>query len=212
MISIETFVFNPFMENTYLLFDHTGECIIVDAGCYEKEEKEELTDFISEKGLTPVRLVNTHCHVDHVLGLAFLKSRYDIPFSIHKLEKPLLHATETQGKVFGLVAGPAAVPDDFLEDGDRITFGESSLGAIHVPGHSPGSLVLYCREDAFMLSGDVLFSGSIGRSDLPGGDHETLVHSIHEKLMVLDPDTRVFPGHGPDTSIASERDSNPFLQ
>lgn len=211
MINIETLVFNPFMENTYVLHDETGECIIVDAGCYEDAEKKEIEDFIRDNDLKPVKLVNTHCHVDHVLGVAFLKERYGIPFSIHQLEKELLNNTPAQGSFFGLDPGPPAQPDDYIGEGDIISFGKSSLQAIHVPGHSPGSLVLHSDQDGFILAGDVLFRGSIGRTDLPGGDHETLIRSIREKLLVLDPYTRVCPGHGQDTRIGIETDHNPYL-
>ncbi len=211
MINIETFVFNPFMENTFILFDDSRECIIVDAGCYEEEERKEIAGYITDNDLKPVRLVNTHCHVDHVLGVSFLKEKFGIPFCIHSLEKPILSATPMQGNFFGLEPGSAAEPDELLEDGAIISFGGSDLNAIHVPGHSPGSLVLYSERDAFMLAGDVLFRGSIGRSDLPGGDHETLVRNIREKLLVLDPGIKVYPGHGPETTIGQEKDHNPFL-
>lgn len=211
MINIKTLVFNHFMENTYVLYDETGECIIVDAGCYELDEKKEIEDFIGENELKPVKLVNTHCHVDHVLGVSYLKQKYGIPFIIHSLEKALLNNTPTQGSFFGLEPGPPAEPDDYIGDGDIISFGKSSIKAIHVPGHSPGSLVLYSEQDGFMLAGDVLFRGSIGRTDLPGGDHETLIRSIQGKLLVLDPDTVVYPGHGQETSIGIESDHNPYL-
>lgn len=211
MINIETFVFNPFMENTYILHDRTYECIIVDAGCYEQPERDQVETFLRENELKPVRMVNTHCHVDHVLGVAFLKERYSIPFSIHPFEKRLLEATQIQGNFYGLNAGPPTEADDYLEGGDKIFFGDSELRALHVPGHSPGSLVLYSEKDSFLLAGDVLFRGSIGRSDLPGGDHETLVDSIREKLLDLDPATVVYPGHGPETTIGFERDNNPYL-
>jgi glyoxylase-like metal-dependent hydrolase (beta-lactamase superfamily II) len=212
MINIETFVFNPFMENTFILHDRTRECIIIDAGCYEPSEREELEEFIEINNLNPVGLVNTHCHVDHVLGVAYLKEKFNIPFSIHQSEEKILKASPMQGNFFGIDPGPAALPDHFLEDGDVVSFGESTLKAIHVPGHSPGSLVLYSPDDGFMIAGDVLFRGSIGRSDLPGGDHDTLIKSIHDKLLVLDADTVVYPGHGQETSIEFERDHNPFLR
>ena len=212
MVNIKTFVFNPFMENTYVLYDRSGECIIIDAGCHEAPERAELEDFIEENHLNPVRLVNTHCHIDHVLGVAYLKDKFEIPFSIHRSEEKILKATPMQGTFFGIDPGRVAEPDHFLEDGDALSFGESSLMAIHVPGHSPGSLVLHFPEDGFLIAGDVLFSGSIGRTDLPGGDHETLIRSIHDKLLVLDNGTRVYPGHGQDTTIGLERDHNPFLR
>lgn len=211
MINIETFVFNPFQENTYILFDHTGECIIVDAGCQETEEKEQLLDYIEDHGFKPVKLVNTHCHIDHILGVAFLSQKFDLPFYIHSLEKPLLSASMKQADFFGLSLELPPEPEGFLDDGDVLRFGESSLELIHIPGHSPGGILLYSPERKFILSGDVLFRGSIGRTDLPGGDYESLVNGIREKLLGLDPDTRVYPGHGPHTSIGTEKESNPFL-
>jgi hydroxyacylglutathione hydrolase len=211
MIQIETLVFNPFMENTYVLYEDSGECIIFDAGCYEENEKDELLKFIDDNNLKPVELINTHCHVDHVLGVSYLKEKYKIPFRIHELEKNILKATPSQGSFFGLNPGPAAEPDGFINEGDSISLGKSSLSAIHIPGHSPGSLVFYSQDDSFLLSGDVLFRGSIGRTDLPGGDHDKLLQSIHEKLLVLDPETMVYPGHGQHTSIGIEKDHNPFL-
>ena len=212
MISIEIFVFNPFMENTYILHDRTGECIIVDAGCYAQSEKQELDKYIQGSNLRPVGLVNTHGHIDHVLGVAYLMDRYGIPFNIHHKERKILKAIPTQANFFGLDPCPVPEPGSFLEDADSVFFGESALKAIHVPGHSPGSLALLSINDNFLLAGDVLFRGSIGRTDLPGGDHDTLIESIHTKLMVLDPDTKVYPGHGQDTSIKTERDHNPFLR
>ncbi|MFC2115134.1 MBL fold metallo-hydrolase [Bacteroidota bacterium] len=212
MINIETFVFNSFQENTYLLYDHSGECIIIDAGCQEPEEKALLLDYIEEHGFKPVKLVNTHCHVDHVLGVAFLAQEFDIPFYIHPSEKPLLSMSMGQAEFFGFTMERPPEPKGFLNDKDLLRFGESSLELIHIPGHSPGGILLHSREQKFILSGDVLFSGSIGRSDLPGGDHDGLVHGIQEKLMGLDPDTVVYPGHGPHTTIGEEKESNPFLK
>lgn len=211
MINIETFVFNPFQENTYILYDHTGECIIIDAGCQEQEEKEQLLDYIEDHGFKPVKLVNTHCHIDHILGVAFLSKKFDLPFYIHSREKLLLSESMKQADFFGLSLELPPEPGGFLNDGDVLRFGESSLELIHIPGHSPGGILLYSPEQKFILSGDVLFRGSIGRTDLPGGDYESLVNGIREKLLGLDPDTRVFPGHGPHTSIGTEKESNPFL-
>lgn len=212
MINIETFVFNPFQENTYILYDHTGECIIIDAGCQEQEEKDQLWDYIEEHGFKPVKLVNTHCHIDHILGVAFFSQKFDLPFYIHPREKSILSASMNQADLFGLSLELPPEPAGFLNDGDVLRFGESSLKLIHIPGHSPGGIVLYSPEQTFILSGDVLFRGSIGRTDLPGGDHDSLVNGIREKLLGLDPDTRVYPGHGPHTSIGEEMESNPFLR
>ncbi len=212
MINIETFVFNPFQENTYLLYDHSGECLIVDAGCQEDAEKEELVGYISEHGFRPVKLVNTHCHVDHVLGLKYLSEKYDIPFYMHEAERSLFKHSRDQAAFFGLKFEQPPEPSGYLEEGGELTFGESILRLIHIPGHSPGGVLLHSPEQKFLIAGDVLFRQSIGRTDLPGGDYDSLVNGIREKLFTLDPDTRVYPGHGPPTSIGEEMASNPFLQ
>lgn len=212
MINIETFAFNDFHENTYLLYDHSGECIIVDAGCEDEAEKEQLTAYIEEHGFRPVKLVNTHCHVDHILGVAFLAEKYGIPFYIHPEEKFLFSHSKSQADFFGLRLEMPPEPEAYLNGGDVLKFGESTLEIIHIPGHSPGGILLYSPEQKFLLSGDVLFQQSIGRTDLPGGDYDSLVNGIREKLFGLDPDTRVYPGHGPPTSIRDEKASNPFLR
>lgn len=212
MIKLETFVFNPFQENTYILYDQTGECIIVDAGCHEEEEENRLLDYIEKHEFTPVKIVNTHCHIDHILGVAFLSKKFDLPFYIHKDENPLLSASMNQADLFGLSLELPPEPEEFLRDSDLISFGESFLEVIHIPGHSPGGILLHSPEQKFILSGDVLFRRSIGRTDLPGGDYDSLVNGIREKLFGLDPDTRVYPGHGPHTSIGEEKESNPFLR
>jgi glyoxylase-like metal-dependent hydrolase (beta-lactamase superfamily II) len=211
MINIETFAFNSFQENTYLLYDHSGECIIVDAGCEDEAEREQLTAYIEEHGFRPVKLVNTHCHVDHILGVAYLAEKYKIPFFIHPEEKVLFTHSRSQADFFGLKLDTPPEPEDYLVDGDVLEFGESALKIIHVPGHSPGGILLHCPEQKFLISGDVLFLQSIGRTDLPGGDYNSLVGGIIEKLLILDPDTRVYPGHGPPTTIGEEKASNPFL-
>jgi hydroxyacylglutathione hydrolase len=212
MINIETFIFNPFRENTYLLYDHTGECIIVDAGCELQEEREELEGFIQEHGFRPVKLVNTHCHVDHILGLAYLAGKYHLPFFMHAAEKGLLSYSMQQADFFGLTMEVPPEPRGYLEEGKPVKFGESELEVIHIPGHSPGGILLHCPGQKFLISGDVLFLGSIGRTDLPGGDYESLVGGIRGKLLNLDPGTRVYPGHGPATTIGDEIENNPFLK
>ncbi len=212
MINIETFVFNPFQENTYILYDHSGDCIIIDAGCQDQDEKDQLVDYLDEHGFKPVKLVNTHCHVDHILGVAFLAKKYNLPFYMHPAERSLFSHSRTQADFFGLSLELPPEPEGFLHDGDLLDFGESSLELIHIPGHSPGGILFHSPEQKFLISGDVLFRQSIGRTDLPGGDYDSLVNGIRNKLMSLDPDTRVYPGHGPHTSIGEEKESNPFLR
>ncbi len=212
MIKIETFVFNPFQENTYVLSDPGGECIIIDAGCEDPAEKEELAAHLEENGLTPVKLVNTHCHVDHILGVAYLAEKYSIPFYFHSGEKALFAHSKNQADMFGLELELPPEPEGFLNDGDKIQFGESTVELIHIPGHSPGGILIHDPVGKNLISGDVLFQNSIGRTDLPGGDHNSLIDGIREKLWGLDPDTIVYPGHGPTTTIGYEKESNPFLK
>lgn len=211
MISIKKFTFNPLQENTYVLYDETGDCIIVDAGCYFSYEKEELVSFIEESGLNPVKLVNTHCHFDHILGITFCRTKYKVPFYMHQDDEFLIERAVTQGQMFGLPLEPVDPPDGWIEEGDKISFGNSWLEAIHVPGHAPGSLVFYHPGQKFVIAGDVLFKGSIGRTDLPQGSYEQLIDNIKNKLLILPEDTMVYCGHGPETSIGAEKDSNPFL-
>jgi hydroxyacylglutathione hydrolase len=211
MISIHHFTFSPFQENTYVLFDETKECIIIDPGCYDRNEENELSAFISDKELQPTRLLNTHCHIDHVFGNAYVAKKYDLGLEMHELDLPLLQAVETQGKLYGLNVIPSPTPSSFLKAGDKIEFGNSSLRVIFVPGHAPGHVAFVCDAQRFVINGDVLFNGSIGRTDLPGGNHEMLLSSIRNELFTLGDDFQVFTGHGTPTSIGYERQSNPFL-
>lgn len=211
MIQIEKFTFNPIQENTFVLYDESKECIIVDAGCYFDNEKNELDTFIASKGLKPIMLVNTHCHFDHMLGVTHCRSKYNIPFLAHKADLFLIDRAVESGDMFGVPIEPIDAPDKFLEEGDQVKFGNSSIELIHVPGHAPGSLVLHSPEQNFIIAGDVLFYGSIGRTDLPQGNFEQLISNIKNKLFILPEETTVYCGHGPETSIGFEKQSNPFL-
>ena len=211
MIQIKKFTFNPVQENTFLLYDETKECIIVDAGCYFENEKKELDDFISENGLKPVKLVNTHCHFDHLLGVTYCRSKYNIPFLAHKDDAFLVERAVESGDRFAVPLEPIDQPDGFLEEGQKIKFGDSFLEMIHVPGHAPGSIVFHQPEQKFIIAGDVLFYGSIGRTDLPMGSFEQLTSNIKNKLFILPDETAVYCGHGPETSIGFEKKNNPFL-
>ncbi|HIA36923.1 MAG TPA: MBL fold metallo-hydrolase [Flavobacteriales bacterium] len=212
MIQIKSFAFNPFSENTFLLYDETKECLIVDPGCYEAHEKEELCNFIREKELKPVRLVNTHCHIDHVLGVKYIADTYGLNFQFHKMDMPVFESTEMVAQMYGIpnVEMPIT-PSAFLDESDVVEFGVSKLDVLFVPGHSPGHIAFINKEQKFTISGDVLFYGSIGRTDLPGGEHETLINSIKTKLLPLGDDFVVYSGHGPETNIGFERMNNPFL-
>lgn len=211
MITIKTFVFGPFQENTYLLSDESKECVIIDPGCYDSHEREELTDFIEANKLKPVKLLNTHCHLDHMFGNGFITETYKIKPEFDKNEQQVFDSYLPSANLYNLEASPSSAPEKYLKEGDIIKFGNSTLEIMSVPGHSPGSLTFFNREQKFMIAGDVLFFGSVGRSDLPGGNHNTLISSIKTKLMPLGDDYTVYSGHGKSTSIGFERMHNPFL-
>ncbi len=211
MISIKTFVFGPFQENTYLLFDETKECVIIDPGCYDSRERSELAGFIEDNKLKPVKLINTHCHLDHIFGNGFVSDKYNLKLEINKLDQPVLDAYMSTAAMYSLNAEPSPEPSVYLIEGDKITFGNEVLEILLTPGHSPGSITFYSRGQQLMIAGDVLFQGSIGRSDLPGGDFKTLISSIKNKLFPLGDSYKVYSGHGPSTTIGFERKNNPFL-
>lgn len=212
MISSAQFNWNPFRENGYILYDETGECLIIDPGCYEQKEQDTLVHFIREQKLTPVALINTHCHIDHVLGNQFVFQQYGLRPQFNRLELSILHAIPTYAAGMGIRYELSPEPVHFINEGDHISFGKSFLTALFTPGHSPGSLSLYSEADELLISGDALFYESIGRTDLPGGDHELLVSKIRSVLFTLPPQTRVRPGHGKDTTIGHETAFNPYLQ
>ncbi len=211
-MKIKSFTFNPFQENTYVVYDDTKECIIIDPGCYTDKERDELRRFITSEGLKPVKLINTHCHIDHVLGNKFTSELWDLELYMHKEDLPLLENAGNIGKMYGFEDYEGSpYPKHFLAQDDTLTFGESSFKILFTPGHAPGHICLYSKENNLLIAGDVLFNGSIGRTDLPGGDYNTLIKSIKTKLLPLDENTIVYCGHGPSTSIGKEKMSNPFL-
>lgn len=212
MLHVQSFVFNPFEENTYVLYDDTKECVIIDPGCYEAEEKKELTDFIESNDLKVTKLLNTHCHVDHVLGNYFVKEKYNVKLYIHELDLPVLKAVTVYGPNYGFHQYQDSTPDHFLNEGDEVNFGHQRLRVLFVPGHAPGHVAFYSAHDKVVIGGDVLFYNSIGRTDLPGGNFDTLIKSIREKLYTLPDDVTVYPGHGPKTTIGFEKQTNPFTQ
>jgi glyoxylase-like metal-dependent hydrolase (beta-lactamase superfamily II) len=210
--TIAIFTFNPFQENTYLVFDETKECAIIDPGCFEAHERIELDKFIQDNELKPVRLINTHCHLDHVFGNAFVSRTWELELEIHRDELPVLEAVPQIAKFYGMPSGELSpAPGRFIEEGEVIAFGNTKMEAILTPGHSPASLSFFIREGGLLIAGDVLFREGIGRTDLPGGDYDTLIASINDKLLPLGDDVKVFPGHGPSTTIGHERRHNPFL-
>jgi glyoxylase-like metal-dependent hydrolase (beta-lactamase superfamily II) len=211
MLQFETFVFNLYQENTFVLWDDTGECVVMDPGCYSQAEKDELAGFIADKGLNVVYLLNTHGHIDHILGNRFVKETYKVPFLTHEKVVPALERAPAYGPMFGLSMAPSPLPDRFLNDGDKVHFGNTELEVLFVPGHSAGHIAFFHRESENLFSGDVLFSGSIGRTDLPGGSYPVLMASIVEKLLPLGPEVRVHCGHGSDTTLGREERTNPFI-
>jgi glyoxylase-like metal-dependent hydrolase (beta-lactamase superfamily II) len=212
MTQVKVFEFNPFLENTYVVYDDSGECAIFDPGCYGPAEQATLEQFIRSQGLRPVRLVNTHCHLDHVFGNAFVARTWGLVLEAHHLELPVLERYPQVCQMYGIPGTePSPMPGRFLEEGRYIAFGHTRLEMRLTPGHSPGSLSFYCAEDQFVLAGDVLFMEGIGRTDLPGGDPETLFQSIKNQLFTLPDVTVVYPGHGPSTTIRHEKEYNPFF-
>jgi hydroxyacylglutathione hydrolase len=211
MITIKTFVFNDFQENTYILSDETNECLIIDPGCNNQYEKKELSDYIEKYHLLPHAILNTHGHIDHVLGCKYICEKYKIPFIAHKEELILIKNALEFASFFSIDAEQPPLPDQNINEGEEYKFGNSNLKIFHVPGHSPGSITLYSAENKIILTGDVLFRSSIGRTDLPGGSYETLIDGIKTKLLTLPGNTVVMPGHGPQTTIEDEIKNNPFL-
>ncbi|MEM0995288.1 MAG: MBL fold metallo-hydrolase [Bacteroidota bacterium] len=213
MTEIASFTFNPFQENTYIIYEAGGECIIIDPGCYQPEEKATLIDFIQKKELTPVRLLNTHCHIDHVFGNRFVADTYGLGLEIPAGELMVLNAVPQIAQMYGLpYPEPSPVPTRFIAEGEIIEFGSTELKTLLTPGHSPASMSFYCEAAQFLIAGDVLFDGSIGRTDLPGGDMDTLLESIRTQFLVLPDEVVVYPGHMSSTTIGKERRTNPFLQ
>jgi glyoxylase-like metal-dependent hydrolase (beta-lactamase superfamily II) len=208
---IKTFTFNDFSENTYILYDETHECVIIDPGCNSLREQEELTDFISNANLKPMHLINTHCHIDHILGNQFVSEKYQLKLTSHKKEQAVLDAGQTTAMMYHIPYTKSPDITIFIDEGDHVKFGKSELQVLFTPGHSPASVSLFCKESNILVVGDVLFQGSIGRTDLPGGNFETLTRVIRAKFFTLPDETVVYPGHGGDTTIGIEKRTNPFF-
>lgn len=206
-------VVNAFGENTYIVADmKSRECAIIDPGMSNQRERTALIQAIERDNLKPTHLINTHLHIDHVLGNSFVATTYGLKVEGNKNDAFLGSRIVEQARMFGLTNdADNTVIETYLEDGDEIHIGDSILKVIGVPGHSPGSIALYSPESHFVITGDALFAGSIGRTDLPGGDYATLINSITKNLMALPEDTVVYPGHGPSTTIGKEKMQNPYL-
>lgn len=213
MIEIKSFTFNPFAENTYVLHDtETLEAVIIDPGCYEKEEQLQLDTYIKDQKLKVVKLLNTHCHIDHVLGNAYVKDKYNVKLYVHPQDEATLLSVKSYAPSYGFARYAPATAEEPLQEGKDVAFGNTSLEVLFVPGHAPGHVAFYHPGQNFCINGDCLFQGSIGRTDLPGGDFDTLMKSIRTKLFQLPDETIVYCGHGPATTIGHEKKNNPFCK
>jgi len=212
MLNVHFFTFNPFQENTYIISNHKKECWLIDPGMYEQREIDQFISFIDQNQLVPQAIINTHAHIDHILGVQAMKRKYNIPFSIHQAEQPVLDRGRETAAMFGFQFTDLPKADHYIQDGKPLVLGEDSVSVFHTPGHSPGSVSFYYPEGKWVIAGDVLFNGSIGRTDLPGGDFDTLIRSIRAHLFTLPDDTTVFSGHGDETTIGDEKTDNPFLR
>lgn len=212
MIQIQQFTCNPYQENTYILYEEQGACAIVDPGMYGADEQQAVRDFMKEKGLTPELLLNTHCHIDHVLGNRFIYETYGLLPQFHELEVPILVEVQNYAPQMGFQYDVSPIDETFLPAEGTVRFGEQTLQLIFAPGHSPGHLCFYHAGQGFLIGGDVLFRQSIGRTDLPGGNHQQLLDSIQQGIYTLPDETIVYPGHGPETTVGFEKQSNPFVR
>jgi glyoxylase-like metal-dependent hydrolase (beta-lactamase superfamily II) len=208
-VQVSVFQFNAFQENTYVVANDQGEAIIFDPGCYSKEEENSLTDFIEENELSVIAILYTHAHIDHILGAAFVQKRFSVPAYLHKLDHDTWNSVASYAHVYGFEGYQlAAVPTNSLEDGQELNIGSFKIQIRHTPGHAPGHVIYYFEEDQFIINGDVLFKGSFGRVDLPGGDIEILKSSIFTILFQYPDETTVYCGHGPKTTIGQEKRTN----
>lgn len=211
MLYVQSFTFSPVQENTYILYNDEKQCCIIDPGCYFASEEEELKSFILEHGLTPVLLLNTHCHLDHIFGNRFIQKTFGLKLHLHKLEKQVLDYGPASGQMWQLPFDNYDGELVYIDEKDVIKLGSEELHVLFTPGHSPGHICFYSKAHKFIIGGDVLFDGSVGRTDLPGGDFATLEQSIKTKLYTLPQDVIVYPGHGGSTTIGDEMKTNPFV-
>jgi glyoxylase-like metal-dependent hydrolase (beta-lactamase superfamily II) len=212
MLNVQSFTFNPVQENTYVLYNEQKECCIIDPGCYFAGEETELKGFIEDHGLKPVYLLNTHCHLDHIFGNRFIQKTYGLTLHLHRLEKAVLELGPASGALWQLPFDNYDGEYIFIDEPDVIKLGKDVLHVLFTPGHSPGHVCFYDKESKFLIGGDLLFNGSVGRTDLPGGDFATLEQSIKTKLYTLHEDVIVYPGHGESTMIGDELKTNPFVK
>lgn len=212
MIRIKSFVCNPYQENTYILYDDEGIAAIIDPGMYGPHEEKQFKAFIEAEGLKPEQVFNTHCHIDHVLGNRYVYEQYGLLPQFHEGELPLLIGVQNYAPQMGIRYDTSPIAESFLPEVGRVNFGQNELVLIFAPGHSPAHLCFYSPKEGLVIGGDVLFRGSIGRTDLPGGNHQQLLDNIRDKLYTLPEETVVYPGHGPETTIGYEKKNNPFIR
>lgn len=212
MLTVQPLLFNPVQENTYLVYNEKGEAAIIDPGCYFPEEKEQLKSRIGSLGLKPVLLLNTHCHLDHVFGNRFVHETWGLELHFHEAEQKVFDYAPTAGDLWNMPFQNYEGPVHYLKEHDKIRLGEDELEVLFTPGHSPGSVSFYGKKGGWVISGDVLFRGSVGRTDLPGAHFPTLENSIRTRLYVLPDATYVHAGHGMPTTIGEEKKNNPFVQ
>ncbi|MBL7763947.1 MAG: MBL fold metallo-hydrolase [Chitinophagaceae bacterium] len=212
MLYVKSFEFSPVRENTYVLYNEENQCCIIDPGCYFSEEQDELKGFIDKAGLKPILLLNTHCHLDHVFGNKFVHDTWGLTLHIHEKEKPVLDYAPVAGEKWQLPFENYKGELKYIKEGEKIAIGKDEMEIFFTPGHSPGSISFYNAKDGYVVSGDVLFNGSVGRTDLPGGDFKVLFNSIQTQLFTLPDDTKVYSGHGPVTTIGFEKMNNPFVK
>ncbi len=211
MLHIKSFTFNPFQENTYLVYDDQGQAVLIDPGCHTSGERAELENFVVANELKLDNLLNTHCHIDHVLGNSWAKKHFGIPLWIHEKEVSVLKSVEVYAPNYGFHGYESSAADHFLVEGQEFKVGEESLKVLFVPGHAPGHVVFYHKKSGQCIAGDTLFRGSIGRTDLPGGNHHLLLTKIQTELFSLPDETVIYPGHGPETTVGFEKVYNPFV-
>lgn len=210
-MQVEKFVFGPFAENTYIAYVDTGECIIIDPGTTNDAEKQQLKDFFNKHSLKPVRLINTHCHLDHILGNKWVKEEYGLLPEFHEKEVENVKFADEMAPNMGIEPPQSPYPERYLSENDEITLGSQKIKLIFSPGHSPGHLILAPEGEDYVISGDVIFEAGVGRTDLPGGNYETLMQTIKDKILSMEDSIKLLPGHGPQTTVGFERNNNPFV-
>lgn len=208
---IASFCFNPFQENTYVVTHTNKDCWIIDPGCYTLQEQKVLISYLEKNELKPVRLLNTHCHLDHIYGNKFIADEYKLELGIHEKELAVLNAAEMVAKMYGAKIPEKLAPGYFISEAEKLKLNDVVFDVLFTPGHSPGSICFLNNTESYCIVGDVLFENSIGRTDLPGGDYKTLIKSIQTQLLILEDKVEIYNGHGSSTSIGAERRNNPFL-